>query len=73
MASSVLFTVEDALQGWPNEPILYRIRVPARGTGYSYPGQVIRYLTAPNLPKGASGVPDHCGKLLAFDTVPAGD
>ncbi|TGJ78167.1 hypothetical protein E0Z10_g10603 [Xylaria hypoxylon] len=73
MASSVLFTVEGVHQGWPNEPILYRIRVPARGTGYPHPGQVIRCLTAPNPPKGASGVPDHRGKLLAFDTVPAGD
>ncbi|KAI1754677.1 hypothetical protein F4782DRAFT_491061 [Xylaria castorea] len=73
MASPVLFTVEGVHQGWPNEPILYRICVPARGTGYSYPGQVIRYLTAPNPPKGASGVPDYRGKLLAFDTVPAGD
>ncbi|KAK5637671.1 hypothetical protein RRF57_013386 [Xylaria bambusicola] len=61
------------LPGRPNEPILYRIRVPARGTGYSCSGQVIRYLTAPNPPKGASGVPDYRGKLLAFDTVPAGD
>ncbi|KAI5852054.1 hypothetical protein GGS23DRAFT_541688 [Durotheca rogersii] len=73
MASSVPFTVEDVHQGWPNEPILYRIRVPARGAGDSHPGQVIRYLTAPNPPKGASGVPDHRGKLLAFDAVPAGD
>ncbi|KAI1149053.1 hypothetical protein F4825DRAFT_68019 [Nemania diffusa] len=73
MASSVPFNVEGVHQGWPNEPILYRIRVPARGTGSSYPGQVIRYLTAPTPPKGASGVPDTGGKLLAFDTVPAGD
>ncbi|KAI0407767.1 hypothetical protein F4802DRAFT_551197 [Xylaria palmicola] len=73
MASSVPFTVEGVHQGWLNEPILYRIRVLARGTGYSCPGQVIRYLTAPNPPNGASGVPDYCGKLLAFDAVPAGD
>jgi len=73
MASSVPFTVEDVHQGRPNESILYRIRVPARGTRDSCLGQVIRYLTAPNLPKGASGVPDYRGKLLAFDIVPAGD
>ncbi|EMR71668.1 putative alpha-galactosidase a precursor protein [Eutypa lata UCREL1] len=73
MTSSVPFTVEDVHQGWPNQPILYRIRIPARGTGTSHPSQVIRYLTAPNLPKGASGIPDFRGELLAFDAVPAGD
>lgn len=73
MAFSVPFTVENVHQGWPNEPILYRIRVPARRTGDSHPDQVIRYLTAPNPPRGASGIPDHRGKLLAFDAVPAGD
>lgn len=73
MASSVAFTVEDTHQGWPNEPILYRIRVPAHGTGNSHPGQVIRYLIASNPPKGAGGIPDYRGKLLTFDTVPAGD
>ncbi|KAI1314233.1 hypothetical protein F5Y03DRAFT_6127 [Xylaria venustula] len=73
MATSVSFTVEGVHQGWPNEPILYRIRVLARGTGYSCPGQVIKYLTAPNPPKGAGGVPDYRGKLLAFDAVPPGD
>ncbi len=30
-------------------------------------------ITAPKTPKGASGVPDHRGQLLVFDTVPAGD
>jgi len=73
MASSVPFTVENIHQGWSNEPILYRIRVPARGTGDSHQGQVIRYLTALNPPKGASGMPDYRGELLAFDAVPVGD
>ncbi|OIW34243.1 hypothetical protein CONLIGDRAFT_566105 [Coniochaeta ligniaria NRRL 30616] len=73
MASSVPFTVEDVYQGWPNQPILYRIRVPAHATGDSHPDQVIRYLTARNPPKGASGVPHYRGELLAFNTVPARD
>ncbi|KAI0966406.1 hypothetical protein F4678DRAFT_475913 [Xylaria arbuscula] len=73
MASLLLFAVEDVHQGWPNEPILYRIRVLARGSVHSYPGQVIRYLAACNPPKGASGVPNYRGKLLSFDAVPAGD
>ena len=73
MSSSVSFTVENVHQDWPNELILYRIRVPARGTGDSHPGQAIRYLTAPNPPEGASGIPDFRGKLLAFDAVPAGN
>lgn len=68
MASSVLFTVEDACQSLANEPILYRIRVAG-----SHPGQVIRYLTAPSPPKGASSIPDYRGELLAFHAVPAGD
>jgi hypothetical protein len=73
MYSLVRFTVENVHQGWPDEPILYRIRVPARGAGDSYLGQVIKFLTSPNPPKGASGVPDYRGKLLAFDAVPDGD
>ena len=73
MTLSVPFTVEDVHQGWPNQPILYRIRVPARETGTSHTSEVIRYLTAPQPPKGASGIPDFRGELLAFDAVPAGD
>lgn len=73
MASSVPFTLEGAHQGLPNEPILYRIRVPAHGPENSHQGPVIRYLTAPHPPKGASGMPDYRGDLLTFDTVPAGD
>jgi hypothetical protein len=65
MVSPVSFTVEDVYQGWPNQPVLYRIRLAAH--------PVIRYLTAPNPPQGASGIPDFRGKLLAFDAVPAGD
>ncbi|KND86786.1 hypothetical protein TOPH_08556 [Tolypocladium ophioglossoides CBS 100239] len=74
MASSILFTLEDAHQGLADNPIvLYRIRVTARGTRDSHPRQVIKYLTAPSPPEGASKFPDHRGQLLAFDTVPAGD
>ncbi|KAI8631881.1 hypothetical protein F5Y19DRAFT_472765 [Xylariaceae sp. FL1651] len=61
------------IRAGPTSPILYRIRVPVHGTGDFYRGQVIRYLTAPNLSKGASGVLDNRGKLLAFDTISAGD
>ncbi|KAI0839543.1 hypothetical protein F5Y06DRAFT_265658 [Hypoxylon sp. FL0890] len=74
MASSVSFTLEDMHQGGPQiEPVLYRIRVPARGARDSHPGPVIRYLTAPSLPKGASYIPDFRGEFLAFEAVPAGD
>ncbi|GAW19635.1 hypothetical protein ANO14919_091240 [Xylariales sp. No.14919] len=73
MASLISFALEGAHQGWPNEPVLYRIRVPAHGTLDSDRGHLIRYLTAPNPRKGASGIPDDKGELLAFDAVPAGD
>jgi hypothetical protein len=74
MAFSVPFTLEDIHQGRPDQPIIYRIRIPARGTDESHHlGQSIRYLTAPSPPKGASGIPDYRGHLLAFDAVPAGD
>ncbi|RWA05543.1 hypothetical protein EKO27_g9558 [Xylaria grammica] len=73
MASLISFALGGAHQGWPNEPVLYRIRVLGHGTPDSNRGHLIRYLTAPNPPKGASGIPDDKGELLAFDAVPAGD
>lgn len=75
MATSVPFSIEGVQQGWPDEPILYRIRVPARRIikSESHLGEVIKYLIASRPPKGAGGIPDHRSELLAFNTVPVGD
>lgn len=72
MAPLVPFTVVDVEWGWPNQPVLYRIRAPAGATGGPRLSPVIRYLSASNRPKGASGIPDNRNEFLAFDAVPAG-
>lgn len=72
MAPLVPFTVVNVEWGWPNQPVLYRIRAPAGATGGSHLSPVIRYLSASNRPKGASGIPGNSNEFLAFDTVPAG-
>lgn len=64
MTTQSPFTLLGVHQGPPNEPILYRIRLSQ--------APIIRYLTAPTPPQGASGIPDYRGDLLSFDTVPSG-
>ncbi|KAH6627296.1 hypothetical protein B0J18DRAFT_426963 [Chaetomium sp. MPI-SDFR-AT-0129] len=74
MESFVPFTVDSAHQDATTGLVLYRIRILVSGTTKVYEGPVIRCLTAPKPPAGASiRIPNDRGRNLSFDTVPAGD
>lgn len=86
MVLEVPFLTEGILFGWPmlekklhnatlpypNEPVLYRIRVPASGTANLDEGQRIRYLTAPKLPADTDKIPPGRSLLLTSNTALAG-